>query len=52
MYGAYWTGSAHAAYTNPLTGGSSCKPGYSAATALGTINIDYPVSYCYLDLGP
>ncbi|HYO70694.1 MAG TPA: hypothetical protein VEU33_31905 [Archangium sp.] len=47
MWGGYWTGSFHADYPNPLTGGGSCPSGTTAAKTLGTLNIDYHVIPCF-----
>jgi len=47
MYGGYWDGTNHQYYPNPVTGSNYCPSGYSIAAALGTINLDYGIIFCY-----
>lgn len=34
-------------YLNSVTNQNSCPNGYTATQVLGTINVDYPIFYCY-----
>jgi hypothetical protein len=43
MYGYSFAGN----FPNPVTGGFNCPAGYTATVILGTVNIDYPLYFCY-----
>lgn len=47
MYGWGWNGTGHFYYPNPVTNAPSCPNGYAPATILGTVNLDYPVVFCF-----
>ncbi|RYZ40719.1 MAG: hypothetical protein EOO71_14970 [Myxococcaceae bacterium] len=40
------------AYSNPMTGGSSCPSGYLSESTLGTYNLDYEIRYCHRQHAP
>ena len=43
MYGGSKIGN----YNNPLTGTFGCPAGYISQQVMGTVNLDYPLFYCY-----
>lgn len=34
-------------YNNPITGTLGCPSGYTSQEVMGTVNVDYPLFYCY-----
>ena len=43
MYGSSRVGN----YNNPVTGTFGCPSGYTSQITMGSINVDYPLYYCY-----
>ena len=43
MYGYSRTGN----FNNPITGTFGCPAGYTSHEVMGTVNVDYPLFYCY-----
>jgi hypothetical protein len=51
-FGGAFGYSSNGAYPNPVTGSTSCPPGYQDAQALGAYGTDWPVHYCHRQHSP